>query len=204
MVRLPLLLKPQSRIIEGFVPEEKRVKIKRTCRDHGTEIIECEPHDSLPMCCKEARFAMFASSGEPTLRPMPGKVIVKLVNRMVRFPDYSKWAKLVHRADLNPGEMDQRRQYQPYIGTIVAFGDPLDDEDQKLLDEAKERTANGERFIFTWGNGIDYSTEEMAMLETRSGKKSFEWLMLLRVFRIKDLACSVAGGDEFGGIEDEN
>jgi co-chaperonin GroES (HSP10) len=126
---------------------------------------------------------------KPKLNPMPGRVVVELVDRMTEFPG----SGLV---------MDNRYQYQPYIGTIVAFGDPTDEEEASLIAQAKERTANGERFIFTWGNGTDYSSPQMMEFPGKDRDvPRFWWLAKLRVFRIKDLAASISGGDELGGSD---
>lgn len=130
---------------------------------------------------------------QPSLEPMPGRVVLKLVPRFT---------------EKNGIAFDNRYQYQPYIGTIIAFGAPLDEEDAKLIAEAKERTAAGHRFAFTWGSGTDYSTPQMIEFpsdihkdEFGRAKPRFEWLASLRVFRIKDLAASIAGGDELGGSD---
>lgn len=137
----------------------------------------------------------------PRLNPMPGRIVVELVDRMTKFPPESKWSKIVHRSDLNIGEMDQRYQHQPFCGKIVAFGKAQDDDEATLLAEAKERTANGELFIFTWGAGTDYSSPQMMMLEGKNEESRFGWLAKLRTFRIKDLATSISGGDELGGSD---
>lgn len=130
---------------------------------------------------------------EPTINPLAGRVVVRVVDRWDRIPG----------TDIL---LDSRYIYNPYIGTIVAVGEPETDADVKKRDEILARQAAGERCIFSPGNGTEFGTKEMYDLVIRDeahpgGYQPFAWLANIRLFRIQDFGGTVSGGGPFGEKE---
>jgi len=128
----------------------------------------------------------------PRLNPMPGRVIVKMVERLDKFPG-SRIA------------LESRYIYQPYIGTILDVGEATTEREEKLRAILLARRESGERCIFSPANGMEFGTKEMCELtlydEARpEGFKPFAWLTDIRLFRIDDFAATLVGGNELGGV----
>jgi hypothetical protein len=133
-----------------------------------------------------------ASSQEPKLNPMPGRVIVRIIDRIKKIPGTDML-------------VSNDYQYQPYIGYVLAVGDPLNETQEKLCAELIKRSEAGERAIFTWGSGTAYDSEQMEKTPHRREDGSyytpFDWLVAVRTFRIEDFANTVIGGDSLGGFD---
>jgi len=132
---------------------------------------------------------------QPQLDPMPGRVIVRIVDRLKKVPG---------------GEtlLSNDYQYQPYIGHVLAVGDPLNEAQNQLRAELVKRVEDGHRAIFTWGSGTALDSEQMEKMphirEDGSRYSPFAWLAAIRVFRIEDFACTLDGGDSLGGWDPKN
>lgn len=131
-----------------------------------------------------------ASPQEPKLNPMPGRVIVRVVDRITKIPGTETL-------------VSNDYQYQPYIGYVLAVGDPLNEAQETLRKELIARSERGERAIFTWGSGTAYDSEHMERTPHRRADGGyytpFDWMVAIRVFRIEDFACTMIGGDSLGG-----
>lgn len=131
-----------------------------------------------------------ASSQEPKLNPMPGRVVVRIVDRIKKIPGTETL-------------VSNDYQYQPYIGYVLAVGDPLNETQEKLCAELIRRSERGERAIFTWGAGTAYDSDQMEGTPHRRDDNTyftpFNWLVAVRIFRIEDFAATMIGGDSLGG-----
>jgi hypothetical protein len=124
------------------------------------------------------------SKNDPILHPAPGRCIIRLVPRFIKFPGTNI-------------DLDGAYQYQPMVGQLVAVGDPRTDDEKCLADWATGEAEANRLFIFSaWGSGVDMYTNEMAAMKQYG--YDFEWLKGYRNFDIGQLGMTVSNSGTYG------